>query len=250
MTEAWDPEVPMGDRRGRFPVALTVLTLLAMALLIGLGAWQLQRMYWKRDVLARIAALEAAPARPVGAVLARRAAGADVDFTRVTIACPGLARAPFVELYGLREGQAGSRLISACPVTGAGPYRTVLVDRGFVGDTISARPPVDAADAAPVTIVGVLRSPEAASVVTPPNRARQFFSRDVAAMAKALGAPAPAPVFLLAETSSNPEWAGLVAAPLPATISNRHLEYALTWFGLAAALAGVYAAVLLKRRKG
>jgi surfeit locus 1 family protein len=250
MTEAWDPEVPMGDRRGRFPVALTIVTLLSLALLIALGAWQLQRMAWKRDVLTRIEALKAAPARPAAEVLAQRAAGADVDFTRVAIVCPGLARAPFVELYGLREGQAGSRLISACPVTGAGPWRTVLVDRGFVGDTVSARPPVDAADTTPLEIVGVLRSPDAASLVTPPNRERQFFSRDAAAMARALGAPAPAPLFLLAETSSNPEWAALAAAPLPASISNRHLEYALTWFGLAAALAGVYVAVLLKRRKG
>jgi surfeit locus 1 family protein len=244
----------MGDRRGRFPLALTLLTLLSMALLIGLGAWQLQRMAWKRDVLTRIEALKAAPARPAAEVLAQRAAGADVDFTRVAITCPGLSRAPFVELYGLRAGQAGSRLVSACTVTGPGagglPWRTVLVDRGFVGDTISARPPVDAADTMPVEIVGVLRSPDAASLVTPPNRGRQFFSRDAAAMAAVLGAPAPAPVFLLAETSSNPEWAALAAEPLPASISNRHLEYALTWFGLAAALAGVYAAVLLKRRKG
>ena len=65
-------------------------------------------------------------------------------------------------------------------------------------------------------------------------------------MAAALGAPRPAPVMLLAETSSNPEFAALVPSPIPAAISNRHMEYALTWFGLAAALIGVYGALLRK----
>jgi surfeit locus 1 family protein len=66
-------------------------------------------------------------------------------------------------------------------------------------------------------------------------------------MAKALNAPAPAPVFLFAETPTNPELPALVPAPLPGEIPNRHLEYALTWFGLAAALLGVYAAVLFRK---
>jgi surfeit locus 1 family protein len=69
-------------------------------------------------------------------------------------------------------------------------------------------------------------------------------------MAAALQAPAPAPLFLMAETSTNPGWKALEPAPLPARISNRHLEYAVTWYGLAAALLGVYAALLLKRRNG
>jgi surfeit locus 1 family protein len=68
-------------------------------------------------------------------------------------------------------------------------------------------------------------------------------------MAKALKAERPAPTFLMAETATNPEFPALLPSPLPAEISNRHLEYALTWFGLAASLAGVYVAVLWRRRK-
>ncbi len=230
-----------------FPVGLTIATAIAMAILLTLGTWQVQRLTWKRDLLARIEALQAAPARPLGPVLAERAAGADVDFTRVTVSCPGLATAPYVELYGLRDGQAGSRLISACPIE-AGPYHTILVDRGFVGDTVSARPPVAAAQA-PLTVTGVLRSPDKAGAFSPPDRPDRWFTRNPEGMAAALGAAAPAPVFLMAETPTNPEWAGLVPAPVPTNVSNRHLEYAVTWYGLAAALAGVYAAMLLKRRK-
>lgn len=231
-----------------FPFGLTIAAAIAFVILVGLGAWQLQRLEWKRDLLARVAALQGAPPIPAGAALDELTQGGDVAFVRVEAVCPGLASAPFLELYGLREGQAGSRLISACPVESA-RYGTILVDRGFVADTVSARPPVDPANAAPVRIVGVLREPEPGSIVTPQNRPDRWFSRDVAAMAQALGAPRPAPVFLMAETSSNPDWAALVPAPLPAQIPNRHLEYALTWFGLAGALVAVYAAMLWRRRE-
>jgi surfeit locus 1 family protein len=229
-------------------VGLTVFTALALAVMIGLGVWQLQRLAWKRELLAQVETLRTAPARDVGAMLDQAAEGRDVAFIRVRATCPGLASAPFVELYGLYEGRAGSRLISACAIE-SGHYRTVLVDRGFVEDVISARPPVNPQSSEPVEIVGVLRAPEKATFATPPNQASRWFSRDVAAMAAQLKAPDPAPVFLMAETSSNPDWKALKPAPLPAQITNRHLEYAMTWFGLAAALAGVYAAVLLKRRK-
>jgi surfeit locus 1 family protein len=234
----------------RFPVGLTVATAVAFAILIGLGAWQVQRLTWKRDLLDRVAALQAAPPQPLGPVLEKMKAGADLDFVRVRVDCPGLASAPYLQLYSVRDGQGGSRLISACRVEGA-PYGAVLVDRGFVADTISARPPVDPADARPVSVIGVLREPEPGNFVSPPNdaAANRWFVRDVAAMAAALKASSPAPLVLMAETSSNPEWKALDPAPLPASISNRHLEYAGTWFGLAAALAGVYAAVLLRKRK-
>lgn len=233
-------------RRG-FPVGLTITVVIALAILVGLGTWQLQRLAWKRDVLARIAALQAAPAQPIEPLLERLAEGADGDFTRVTAECPGLGSAAFLELYSVREGQAGSRLISACRVR-SGRYASVLVDRGFVADTISARPPVTLADT-PVQVTGVLRKPEAGNAFSPPNQPGRWYTRDVAAMAAALGASAPAPLFLMAETSTNPEWKALVPAPVPTDIPNRHLEYALTWYGLAGALLGVYAAMLFRRRR-
>lgn len=233
--------------KSRFPIGMTIAVVVSMAIMIALGVWQIQRMHWKAGVLAHVAALKSAPPVPAGPVLA---ANSDVDFRRVVIDCPGLAAAPYVELYGVREGEAGSRLISACAVE-AGPYRSVLVDRGFVQDTVSARPPVDSASAAPLRVVGVLRIPEKGNWFSPPNdpARRHFYIRDAAEMARVLGAPAPAPVFLLAETATNPEWPALVPAPLPEDIPNNHMQYVLTWFGLAAALAGVYAAVLWRRLK-
>lgn len=236
----------MTERRRGFPIGLTVAVGISLAILIGLGTWQLQRLAWKEHLLQRIAALQAAPAQPLGVVLDRVAQGGDADFTRVKVSCPGLTAAPFLELYSVRDGQAGSRLISACAASAG--YRSILVDRGFVADTVSARPAVDPRASIPVELVGVLRKPEPGNAFSPPNRPDRWYTRDVAAMAAQLRAPDPAPLFLMAETATNPKWKALLPAPLPAEIPNRHLEYALTWYGLAAALLGVYAAMLFKRR--
>jgi surfeit locus 1 family protein len=238
----------MTEPRGGFPVGLTVAVAIAFAILVGLGTWQVQRLHWKEGLLARVAALQAAPARPVEAVLDEVSRGGDADFTRVKAVCPGIAAAPFVELYAIRDGEVGSRLVSACR-TDSLRYRSVLVDRGFVADTISARPAVDAASTTPVEVIGVLRKPDRANLFSPANTPARWYTRDIAAMATALKAPDAAPLTLMAETETNPDWKALVPAPVPAEIPNRHLEYAITWYGLAAVLLGVYAAMLWKRRK-
>jgi surfeit locus 1 family protein len=248
----------MSKPRG-FPVGLTLSAAIALAILVSLGVWQVQRLAWKTDMLARIAAVQTAPAQPLGPVLAKAEAGEDVEFTRVSVECPGLAKAPFEQIYAVTEGQGGVRLVSACKV-GAEGYDGVLVDRGFVADTISARPPV-AEDAAPLTVTGVLRrgdrKPAKASApigeggaAAPAGAAQVWYGRDLAALAKALKLSKPAPYFVMAETATNPEWAALKPAPIPTDIPNNHLSYAITWFGLAAALVGVYAALLWRRLQG
>lgn len=230
----------------RFPVGLTILAVLAFAALCALGTWQLRRLAWKQDMVARVAAARTADPKPVAMVLEAGERGADVDFTRVEIACPGLASAPWAELYSLKEGQPGARLISPCRLP-AGRWSTILVDRGFVSETISARPPVDAADRRSIRVVGVLREPgQPSPFVAKRDPGGRFHSREVGPIARSLGAERPAPWMLMAETSSNQEWRALQPSALPTGLSNRHLEYAVTWFGLAAALAGVYAAMVIK----
>jgi surfeit locus 1 family protein len=249
MTEAWEPVLEPREGRpdkGGFPVGLTIATAIAMAILIGLGVWQLQRLQWKENLLAHVAALQAARPQPIGPVLDALARGRDVDLTRVTVVCPGLAAAPFLEMYDLRNGEAGVRLISACPVETA-RYENVLVDRGYVADSTKARPAVDPASRTPVTVTGVLRKPDRGNFATPRSGVGHWYLREARAMGRALDARQPAPMFLFAETSTNPELKALVPAPLPVEIPNNHLGYALTWFGLAGALAFVYAATLFRR---
>ena len=226
--------------RGRFPFGLTVVCALAFALLCGFGVWQVQRMQWKNGLIARSEAAAALPPAPLAAVLALH----DPAFRQVLIDCPGLATAPYVELQTIHEGQAGVRLISACrPPDFPAEF---LIDRGFVADVISSRPLV-AASVAPFRVTAQLREvPPPGPMALPADKGR-FFARDTPAIARALGLADPDPNTLFALTSSNPEWRALQPSAPPAAFSNNHLGYALTWFGLALALAGFYIALL--RRK-
>jgi surfeit locus 1 family protein len=78
----------------RFPVGLTLAAAVAIAIMCGLGVWQLQRAAWKERALARIAALAHAPPRPIGPVLEQAVGGSDVSFTRVVARCAPAAPAP------------------------------------------------------------------------------------------------------------------------------------------------------------
>src|SRR5690606_4459581 len=122
-----------------------------------------------------------------------------------------------------------------------------LVDRGFVADAISARPPVRP-DTTPVRIEVVVRAPSSPGPMAVAAEGRSFYARDNAGMARALGVEGPvAPWTLFAVTSSNPEWRALTPSAPPASFSNNHLAYAITWFGLALALIAFYVALLRRR---
>lgn len=233
---------PLGPPR----VLSGVLALIGLSILIGLGVWQLQRLKWKEDLLARIAALQTAPAKPLETILS---AGGDMDYVRAVFSCPDLERRPLLRLFAVREGSAGYRLITACPVA-AGATRSILVDRGFVPLELADRAVAPGRALLPGPITGVLRKGDKPTFVTPANRLGEnlWYSRDVPAMARKLAAPAPAPVFLMLEQPAPPP-GGPTPAPVPIDIPNRHLEYAITWFGLAAALVGVYVASLFRKRQ-
>lgn len=222
----------------RFPIGLTLASLVAFAILIWLGVWQVQRLHWKDDLLADVAAARTAPVRPLAEVLAQPRPA----WRRVSVECAGLATAPFIELQTIVDGRPGSRLISACPIPGG----SILVDRGFIDAERSVRPAV-ALSRAPVQVVGVLREGDAGGAFTPAPASNHFYSRDLPAMATVLRAQNPAPYFIAAENETTPGFAVLKPVPIPGDIPNRHLGYIITWFGLAGALACVYAAMLAKR---
>lgn len=233
-----------------FPVGLTIATAIAFAILIGLGVWQLQRLKWKEALLAGIARAEAAQPVPLEPVLDAHALGHDQEYVRVKVTCRGLARAPALELYSLRDGQIGSRLISACRIV-TGYYNSILVDRGFVPETVTYRPLPDPANLDPVEVSGVLRKGDPGNFMTPPATPNRWYLHDAKAMGAALHVDQPvAPLFLMAATSTNPDFKALIPAPFPLNVPNNHMQYALTWFGLAGALAGVYGAAVFKRMRG
>lgn len=230
----------MAEARARFPWVLTAVCAAVFAVLVSLGVWQVQRLQWKQGLIAQAEAAAGRAPAPLADVLALR----DPAFHKVVVNCPGLATAPYVELQTIHDGQAGVRLISACRPTGF--PAEFLIDRGFVADNISARPPV-VASTAPFRVLAELReAPPPGPMALAADKGR-FFARDTPGMARALDVADPDPNTLFALTSSNPEWLALQPSAPPPAFSNNHLGYAITWFGLALVLIGFYIALL--RRK-
>ena len=243
----FDPR-PAPPQRFSLPMLLAVG--IAFAILVGLGTWQMQRRVWKEALLARIEALKAAPAEPLEVVLRRLPDQVDIEYVRAQAACPNREMLPTIRLYSVKDGMSGYRLIAACPVT-AGPYNSILVDRGFIPRDVVDTPTTPVALERPIT--GILRKGDTGSVFTPQNPGQNrpgqdWYRRDVPAMAAALKADKAAPIFLMLESPA-PHGPGPQPAPVPTEIPNRHLEYALTWYGLALALLGVYIAKLIRDRK-
>ena len=219
--------------RGRFPFGLTIVCVIALALLVGLGTWQLQRLQWKQGLIARSEAAATLP--PVS--LEALAQLPDPEFRKAVLPCDFQSQ-PFVELQSIHDGQAGVRLISAC--------EGWLVDLGFVADTVSARP--ERQPAAIPGIVAEARRVEAPNGFAPPPEGNRFYARDTAAMSRVLGVQgAVRPYVLFATGSAWPQWQAIEPSAPPAAFSNNHLGYALTWFGLALAVIAFYI-VLLRRR--
>lgn len=222
----------------RFPWILTLFTAPCLALLIGLGVWQVQRLQWKEGLIDQAdAAAKMAPA-PISDVLT----ASNPEFRKALIVCPGLPTAPFMELQSIVDGEAGVRLISACRAPDQA--RPFLIDRGFLPDTVTARPRVIESTLPLSLLVELRRTPKAGGGMTPAATATHFYARDSAAMAGALGVSGASEFTLFALSSSNPELPGLVASAPPPAFANNHLGYAMTWFGLAIALIGFYVAMV------
>jgi surfeit locus 1 family protein len=216
---------------------------------VGLGVWQVQRLQWKLDLIARVnARVHAAAVAPPGPAAWARVSQAADEYRHV-------------QVRG-RFDNARETLVQAVTETGPGfwvmtPLRTddgyeVLVNRGFV-------PPDKAAPAArtagtpagETAVTGLLRLSEPHGGFLRANQpaAGRWYSRDVAAIARARGLPAAAPYFIDADATPNPGgWprGGLTVVHF----RNSHLAYALTWFGLAAmtALWGAWPLVEARRR--
>ncbi|SDF53537.1 SURF1 family protein [Bosea robiniae] len=234
---------------------LTLLTIVGTVVLCALGAWQLERMDEKHAYIDRLQQQAAgAPApMPPSADWAKLDPAA-LDLTHV------VARGSYIDgIAGVRTtiaaGPPGSRQLSgfgrwifqAFKLEDGG---VILVNRGFVPEgRLGQIGPASGPD----TINGFLRAPEARNSFTPQDlpAIREFYTRDPAAIAASLGQP-PAPFYLEAarEGDGMTPPAGVDVRELIGRIPDNHLQYALTWFGLALTLLGVFAAFVWQARKG
>ena len=234
----------------------TVMTVLALPILIGLGSWQLQRKAWKDGLIAAIA--ERTTAAPVDAVTAykdlqaRGGAVREIEYLRVKVR--GRFHHDKERFYYAPDQQRGPGFHVCTPFEIAGNGAIVFVNRGYVPDQFKAPDQRRAGQVAgEIEITGLLRGPESKQMFTPENDAarNQWYWRDFSGMFVSAfeNTERPyIPVFIDAEGDAPGGWpkGGVTRVNLP----NRHLEYAITWFGLAGALAAVFAAFVLARLRG
>jgi surfeit locus 1 family protein len=239
-------------RRGLVVPAL--FTLVGLALLIGLGVWQLERKAWKEALIAAITRrMNAAPlALPPPARWASLVAAHD-EFTRVTFRADfenDREALVFAGASAFRPDVSGTGYWVFTPARLSNGAR-VVVNRGFVPEA-NKDPASRAAGlvTGPVEIVGVLRWPERAGWFTPAGdpAANLWFARDPLAIAAAKGWGDVAP-FYVEQEAPTPSGGLPTPGKLVVNLPNNHLQYALTWFGLAAVLAGVFAAFARARRR-
>jgi len=229
----------------------TFLMLAALALLVGLGTWQLQRKAWKEGLVARLnQRIGAKPVSLDDALAIWRTTG-DVEYVKVQargrflhdkeryLYAPDQKLGPGVHVYTPLETPDGALL---------------MVNRGFVPDALrDPRMRAGGQLAGEVAVTGLLRAGGEKEAFTPDNdRARNlWYWRDLSGMLGSVagGKRQPwVPFFLEADAEAVPGgWpkGGVTLVRL----TNRHFEYALTWFGLAAALVCIYALFAQSRSK-
>nr|GAJ32344.1 SURF1-like protein [Bradyrhizobium sp. DOA9] len=230
-----------GDARGkaaRIPSPwLTVLSLVAFAVLIALGVWQIERRAWKLALIDRVEQRVHAPAQPIPPPTSWPAVSAASDEYR------------HVSLSG-RFLHDSETLVQAVTEEGPGYWvltplqrddgTLVLINRGFV--------PSERRDASTrrngnpqrrVEITGLLRitEPRGGFLRTNVPQHNRWYSRDVAAIAAARGLGEVAPFFVDADAGSQIA-GGPIGGLTVIRFPNNHLIYALTWFALAFMLAG------------
>ncbi len=223
--------------RARSLLPLTLAALPVLGLLLALGTWQLQRMTWKHELLARIAASEAAPPAPL--------ADPPEPFSRV------LVRGRFLHDRESRVGAEvranllGARLLTPLERPGA---PAVLVDRGWV--PLEPRDPV-ARPSGTVQVVGYVHPGDRPGLMAARDdpAARRFYTLDPPRIAEALGLSSAEPYALIAlADSAVPPGLPDPARELPRP-TDPHLGYAVTWYGLALSLCGVFTAFAIRRLK-
>jgi surfeit locus 1 family protein len=226
----------------------SAFALAALIVLIGLGSWQWRRMLWKEGLIARLsAAARSEPADLATADLAHAAAGRRYSAATVT---GRFRHDQEVYVFWTRANTPGYLVLT--PIERSA-RTAILVNRGFVPAALKnpeTRPKGQLRG--DVTIRGLLvRQDGRPSLFTPaPDIAnRVWYAIAPGEMAAQLGLEVDGEYTLDAGASANPGgWPqGRALTARIAAIPNRHLEYALTWWGLALTLIGVYAAFAYSR---
>ncbi|MCA0343844.1 SURF1 family protein [Shinella sp. 838] len=222
----------------------------ALAILLSLGTWQLQRLYWKEQLLSDMAARRIAAPVSLADIEAMAARGEDIEYSPVTVSGV-FANNKERHFFATWRGQTGYHVYTPLQLADG---RFLFVNRGFT--PFEAKEPEmrkqgQLTGLQSVTGLARARLAEKPSSIVPDNDLSKniFYWKDLDAMAATTGIPADrlVPFFVDAGDAPNPK--GLpIGAVTQFDLPNNHLQYAVTWYGLAAALVGVGLFAVLRRR--
>jgi surfeit locus 1 family protein len=243
-----------GSRPRRAPAGVVgpgIAALIVLAGLIGLGNWQLDRKAWKEALIATLEQRLAAPSELPPPQVWPGLDPAQDEYRRVRFAAEVL---PDAEALVFTSGSAFRPDVSGPGYWVFAPARLsggalIVVDRGFVPEGRQDKATRAAGEVAGrLDLVGVMRWPEQAGWFLPqadPGH-NLWFVRDPQAIARAKSWGEVAPFYIELESPQPP--GGLPRpGPLQVNLPNDHLQYAITWFGLAAVLAVSFAFWLRSR---
>ncbi len=216
-------------------VLFVVFSIAGTAVLLWLGNWQLNRLAWKHTVLEQIDQRIAAPAVPVPLT------PVPSEDTYLPVFAEGRFGQEYIRvLVSQKRIGAGYRVISAFKTEG----RRILVDRGFIDLSKSSDMQADQA----VVVQGNLHWPDEVDGFTPaPDLEKNiWFARDVRALSEALQTQ---PILIVASQISPPNQNIKPLEIDSSAIPNDHLQYAVTWFSLAAIWIMMSGAFLWRSRK-
>ncbi len=215
---------------------LTVACALLFAILCGLGVWQLERLQWKLALIARVNAHMAAAPLALDQI---KVLGADeAQYRRVRLT----GRFDHAHEAYVFTTDAGAPVYHVLTPLRLEDGRVLMVDRGEVPKEL-LDPATRAAGNAlgAVEVTGVWRVPDAPGAFTPPPDMahRIWYARDLGTIAAADHLILTAPVVVEADASANPSgWPK--GGQTVVSFRNQHLSYAVTWFGLALGLLGIW----------
>ena len=245
-------DVTLHRSQGRGRVVFgAVLFLSLLAALLALGTWQVQRLAWKEQLLSDIAERRGAAPVSIEAIEAILGQGGDVEYRPVTVTGT-FANNRERHFFATWHGRTGYYVYTPLALADG---RFVFVNRGFVpfeNKEPEMRKQGQLTGQQVVTGLARMQLDGKPSSIVPDNDVAKniFYWKDLGTMASTAGIPAErlVPFFIDADDTPNPKGmpiGGVTQFDLP----NNHLQYAVTWYGLALALLAVGFAYVRRWRK-
>lgn len=217
----------------------TLFALPALLVLLWLGTWQVQRLEWKNQLIEDFESR--ATAAPID--LPSGDVGPEMEFRRLALT-GSFDHTQEVFMTGRTyEGNAGFHIVTPFTLRDG---RIVLVNRGWVSETYRdpEKRPFTLVEGE-VTLDAILRFPGKKGYFVPENEAENgfWFTLVPAQIVAHLGLSSQAVTSVYAATIRTGDVVKLpIAARTKLNLRNSHLSYAVTWYGIALALIGVYLA--------